>query len=599
MATSGSKSVTVTAQHTLKFSWSQVSQSIANNTTTISWKLELIAGNGNINSSASKTWSVTINGKKFSGSNTVGIAANKTITLASSADSGNVTITHSSDGSKSFSYSFSQQFSITYSGNSVGTVSGSGTGTLNTIPRASTVSATNAYIESASTITISRKSSSFKHTLQYKVGSGSYSTIVTKTSSTSYNWTLPDTIYALIPNSKTATITIKCITYNGDTQIGDAATCTLTATCKESLCKPYFFEPSVVDTNATTIALTGDSSVLVKYYSTALVHSNPHAENEATITDTSISDNVSTTVLNQVAEFSKVESGTFNLYAEDSRGFAATETLTATFINYLKVTCNLEVSPISTDGSGEIKISGNYLDVYFGKVLNELKLYLRMKENDGDWTDWVDVSEDLSLEYALRYEFIMPFSGLNYKSRYTFQAKAEDKLSSATSKQISVKTAPVFDWSSDDFQFNVPVYTEDGYSLTGLAKALSNTYTLDTEGTTAGTNWTINNFSVVMLGNIVRCQYDITRNPATGTGNIANETVINAKFKHSGKIKSLYTNPFASGGTGGIATYAITDAVNDGTYITMKINIAAVGTAAITQSTGAFLLPVVIDTTKY
>ena len=127
MATSGSKSVTVTSWNTLKFSWWENSQSIANNTTTIGWKLELIAGSsGRIDSSASKSWSVTVNGTKYSGTNTVGVSNNATKTLAS----GTTTIAHNSNGTKSFSYSFSQQFSITFDGTSIGTKSGSGSGTV-------------------------------------------------------------------------------------------------------------------------------------------------------------------------------------------------------------------------------------------------------------------------------------------------------------------------------------------------------------------------------------------------------------------------------------------------------------------------------------
>ena len=113
MATSGSKSITVTSWDTLRFSWSETSQSTANNTTTISWKMELIAGSsGRISSTASKSWSVTVNGTKYSGTNTIGISNNATKTLAS----GSTTIAHNSDGTKTFSYSFTQEIAITFSG---------------------------------------------------------------------------------------------------------------------------------------------------------------------------------------------------------------------------------------------------------------------------------------------------------------------------------------------------------------------------------------------------------------------------------------------------------------------------------------------------
>ena len=156
--------VWVSNQITLRFNWSQSSQSIANNNSVVSWNLQLIASGGSISSSASKSWSVTVNGSNYSGTNTVGVSNGKTKTLAS----GSTTIAHNADGTKSFSFSFSQQFDINYSGVGwIGTKSGSGNGTLTTIPRTSSVSSTNANIGENITITINRASSSFKHTLSY------------------------------------------------------------------------------------------------------------------------------------------------------------------------------------------------------------------------------------------------------------------------------------------------------------------------------------------------------------------------------------------------------------------------------------------------
>ena len=132
--------VAVSNQITLRFTWSQSSQSVANNNSVVSWSLQLIATTGNISSTASKSWSVTVNGTNYSGTNTVSIGTNTTKTLAS----GSTTIYHNADGTKSFSFSFSQQFDISYSGVGwIGTKSGSGSGTLSTIPRTSSVSSTN------------------------------------------------------------------------------------------------------------------------------------------------------------------------------------------------------------------------------------------------------------------------------------------------------------------------------------------------------------------------------------------------------------------------------------------------------------------------
>lgn len=132
MALSGSKSVTVTQWDILTLSWAQVSQSVADNTTTVSWTLQLQAtAYGYLNAPAVATWSVSIDGNSYTGTNTVAIANNTTKTLAS----GTTVIKHNDDGTKDFAYTFSQQFNVTFSGQFIGTVSGDGSGTLEAIPQ--------------------------------------------------------------------------------------------------------------------------------------------------------------------------------------------------------------------------------------------------------------------------------------------------------------------------------------------------------------------------------------------------------------------------------------------------------------------------------
>lgn len=132
MALSGSKSVTVTQWDILTLSWAQVSQSVADNTTTVSWTLQLQATDyGYLNAPAVATWSVSIDGNSYTGTNTVAIANNTTKTLAS----GTTVIKHNDDGTKDFAYTFSQQFNVTFSGQFIGTVSGDGSGTLEAIPQ--------------------------------------------------------------------------------------------------------------------------------------------------------------------------------------------------------------------------------------------------------------------------------------------------------------------------------------------------------------------------------------------------------------------------------------------------------------------------------
>lgn len=218
MATSGSTSVSVTAYDTLKFNWVQLGQSTVNNYTTINWSLQLVSGSaGQIISSATKSWSVTVNGTSYSGKNSVAVGNNTTITLAA----GETTIPHNSDGTKSFNYSFSQDFSITFAGNLIGTKTGSGVGILNAIPRATTptLSATSVDMGSEVTITLPRASTSFTHDLAYSFAGGNYVSIGPGVD-TSAKWTVPITLAESIPNATSGTVTIKCVTKNGSAEIG-------------------------------------------------------------------------------------------------------------------------------------------------------------------------------------------------------------------------------------------------------------------------------------------------------------------------------------------------------------------------------------------
>ena len=213
MAKSGYKDVSVANYITLRFSWTAGTQNVASNYTPVSWKLQLISSNSsaNISSSASKDYSVTVNGKTWSGTNTVGLSGGSTKTLAS----GSLNITHSSDGTKTFDYSFSQEFAITYSGSSIGTKSGSGSGTLDTIPRGSVLGSISSFtFGNAINIPITKYSSSFYDVLTISVGGTTIKTINGITNGYDVSFTSAEltNIYAKLPSATKGTVTFKLTT---------------------------------------------------------------------------------------------------------------------------------------------------------------------------------------------------------------------------------------------------------------------------------------------------------------------------------------------------------------------------------------------------
>ena len=372
-------------------------------------------------------------------------------------------VAHNSDGSKSISVSVyltngsASYLPTQYPSSSplyMGSVS------LTTIPRASSVSCSTADIGSNATISISRASSSFTHTLSYSFGSLT-GTIATKTSSTSVSWTIPTTFYAQIPNDKSGTGTITCDTYNGSTLIGSKPT-SFTATVNESVSKPTL-NPTAVDVNTTTTALTGDSSKFIKYYSNASVSTGASARNSATLTSQKITCGAKS-ISSASGTINAVESGSFTFSATDSRGYPTTQTLNKTLIEYIKLTCSMEAGAPTTDGVATLKISGNYWNGTFGALANTLTVQYRYKTQGGSYGSWTTVSATKSNN---TYSSTATISGLDYRTTYVFQARAVDKLATVNTDEQARRTTPIFDWSKDDFRVNGDFTVNGVTTITG------------------------------------------------------------------------------------------------------------------------------------
>ena len=186
-------------------SWT-ATQSIANNTSTISWTLSTAGGYSSW--MTERTVYVDIDGERvFSKTEAVDRYRG---TIAT----GTKTISHNSDGTRSFSVSLAAAI---YYASIVCT--GSQTFTLDTIARASTLSASDGTLGTKTTLTADRKSSSFTHTLTWECGSYS-GTIATKSSATSWDFTPELKLASVAPYGQKVYCTYTLSTYNGSTLIG-------------------------------------------------------------------------------------------------------------------------------------------------------------------------------------------------------------------------------------------------------------------------------------------------------------------------------------------------------------------------------------------
>ena len=471
------KSDTKSNQFYLQLTLTENSISQTNNTSSISYTLRLYSGSwdfsqykiGHSISLAGKT----VSSVKRANANQYSIGTNSSVTIAS----GTTTISHNSDGSKNMSVAFS--IDMAKDSWTPGAISVSGKSmALTSIPRSSTVSCSTANIGSNATITINRASSRFTHTLSYTFGSLD-DTIVTKTNKTSVSWTIPTSFYARIPNSKSGTGTITCDTYNGSTKIG-TKTCTFTAKVSESASKPTL-SPTVVDNNSTTIALTGDNTKFIKYYSNAAVTTGAAARNSATLKSQKITCG-SKSISSASGTINAVESGSFKFSATDSRGYTTSQTVTKTLINYVKLTCDLQKSIPDTSGNFTLTVKGNYFNGSFGATNNTLTIQYRYKENGGTYSNWKTINATLS---GNTYTAKDNLTGLDYQKTYVFQARATDKLSTKTTNEISIKSLPVFDWGKNDFKVNGDFRVTGKTTLDGnlTGKYLTGTWLQTTDAT--------------------------------------------------------------------------------------------------------------------
>ena len=267
-------------------------------------------------------------------------------------------ITGNTDGTKSVTISFSfDGYTTDERGANGFNTTGQATVALYTIPRKSSCSMSATNLGSTGTISISRASSSFTHTLTYTFGNAT-GTIATKTSSTSVSWTPSLTLANQIPNSTSGTVTITCSTYNGSTLIG-STTCTVTLSVPSSVI------PTMTSLTATRVDGTVPSSwgIYVQTKSKVTLTINGAAGRYgSTISAYSITgggfsgtgSSLTTGFLNTSGTI------TFTAKVKDSRGrWSAEKTVSIsvvaysppTFTNYLTQRCN---------SSGTITTNGTY-----------------------------------------------------------------------------------------------------------------------------------------------------------------------------------------------------------------------------------------------
>ena len=482
MATSGSKRVSVTKYDTLTFNWSQTSQSVANNTTTISWNLTLTSdANGAIYSSAVKSWWVNIDGSYYEGQNYVGIGANTSKTLAT----GSTTLTHNDDGSKEFNFSFAQYFGIDFNG-WIGSVEGSGSGELEDIPRKATItSAPNFKDGENPTIYFSNPAGNEVTSIEAgiydaagKIPYVQYKEIIPKTK-TSHTFELSDVDRETLRNAASNSNSISVAFYIRTKIGGNTFWSHLIRTFSIDDANPIITATVIADDEKTN-TLTGDKDkkTLIKYYSNAKATMSVTAQKGASIDESLyIIRNGDNSAYSTSCIFENVESNEFTFSAEDSRGNIGTATLTPTMVNYTKLTCSIANNRPDALGNMTVACVGDYFNGSFGAEENTLTVQYRYTKTGSAFSDnWTNmtVTKNGNRYYASANFTIPSFS---QSQAYSFETRAIDKLTTISSAESGVKSIPIFHWGENDFVFEVPVTFNAGVTgATSTASTEDDTY---------------------------------------------------------------------------------------------------------------------------
>ena len=297
------------------------------------------------------------------------------------------TVTHNANGTKTISLKgFFDSQGLT---SKLDNLTVSGNVTLKTIPRASSFTLSTSTVTAGSTnmtVNIDRASSSFTHTVQWKLGSHTKS-ITGVGSSASY--TIPESWLDAIPNSTSGTGTVTVTTYNGSTKIGSASKSFTVKAASDVVPSFTGITFTRVDGKVPTdwgIYVRTKSKVTVKITGAAGVYGS-------TIKSYSISGGgYSGTAASLTTGFlNTAGTVTFTAKITDSRGRTATKTASITVTDYAPPVLS-SVAGFRCDSAGTEQDDGNYISLtanFSGSVLggkDPVTGEYRYKVEGGDWS---------------------------------------------------------------------------------------------------------------------------------------------------------------------------------------------------------------------
>ena len=405
----------------------QVGQSIANNTSNvrIKWTSQQTGSSYNDAPGDKAYYYITLNGGT-STEHTVAftLPKNTTKTILDTT----ITVNHNPDGTGSVKVDTWMNTEI-----SAGVIEQTKTLTLDTIPRASVVSAPKTGIlGSALKVEIDRKSASFTDKLYYKVGSKSEEQITAYDGKLTYNWTPPVSLATNAPNSTKLTVTLITKTYNGNTYVGRSE-------CVVELSIPTSVAPTL------SVALSDPYGISATYGGYVQLRSKIKVELTAAGSYGSTIKSYSIKVGNFYAATKSIgttdylpSSGDVNVVCSvtDSRGRTTTTTQPVTVLPYSAPTI-LAISAARCNQDGSANRSGAYGKVTFSAAITALSnkntaaYKVQYRAHGAETERWTDAGSVANGNYNPANVSVV--FAADTDTRYAVRVVATDKFESVES----------------------------------------------------------------------------------------------------------------------------------------------------------------------
>ena len=448
-----------------KVEWSSTTN-ISTNQSTVTAALYYKRNNTGYQTTGTGSFSITINGEKFSATKSLTITENAWV----KAVEGTVTVSHNANGAKSIEISAAGSITST----SLTYTSVAGTATLDTIPRASTIdylSCATKYFNGTMTYKYTPKSASFYNRCVIALNiSGTYTQVKIinlgrqaasqQTATVTLSESELSIIYNKFPSSTQGTLRFTFRTYSDSgysSQVGDAGykeitlnipnnsstqpTATMTVSPVSNLSSPF-----------NTLYIKGRTKVDVDF-------TNAEGKYGASIVSYAVSvcgKNYGSPFTSEyiTTEGSVEVKGTI----KDSRGFIREYTKTVTYIPYtnpriIPASGDSEIICARCDASGKLNDSGTYLKIKAKRSYSKVEsngaqknfcyIRYRYKAEGGSYSSWTTIlatdasSDEVSTGALLK-------GTLETTKSYVVQVGVVDNLGEADATTVNIPTDKVY-----------------------------------------------------------------------------------------------------------------------------------------------------------